>query len=202
MCLAGLKLLALEDQDWLHITMDVLRCFESLCALEFFDSHFEHIEDVSVENTPKYQVVWSLFLMVSNSEQTAVVLDRLVLDQGWILHRCDIVGVSDKHLNSLPTLHQLNVLQQVVDRLTRLSPFHNHAPFGILELFGLAFLNDLATLVSGSFFADSELLGHDSQRSGRLHIDALGGGNSSFLRGLCSLCLRCDFFNHYFFSLF
>ena len=81
MCLASFKLLALEDQDWLHISVDVLRCFEFPCSLEFFDSKFKHIEDVSVENTPKYQVVWSLFLMVTNGEQTAVILDRLVLDQ-------------------------------------------------------------------------------------------------------------------------
>jgi len=109
-CLAGLKLLALKDQDWLHVSMDVLRCFESTCALEFFDSKFEHIKDVTVENTPKYQVVWSLFLMVANSEQTAVILHRLVLDQRWILQRCDIMGVSHEHLDSFSALHQLDVL--------------------------------------------------------------------------------------------
>ncbi len=74
MCLTRFKLFTLKDQDWLHVSLDVFWCLEFICAFEVFDSHLEHVENVAVKNTPKHQIVGSLFLMIANHEQTAIIL--------------------------------------------------------------------------------------------------------------------------------
>ena len=100
-----LEVLALENQDRLHVRVDVLGCLESVRGLEVGDSQLEHVEDVAVENAPNHQIIRSLLLMAPNCEQTAVVLHGLVLNQTGVFHRDEVVGVADEHLDSLTALH-------------------------------------------------------------------------------------------------
>ena len=87
--------------------MHVLGGLKLGSSLEILDAELKDVEDVAIENAPKHQIIGSFLLMTADSEQTAVILDRLVLDQTGVVHWHDIVGVSHKHLHSLSTLHQL-----------------------------------------------------------------------------------------------
>ena len=137
MCVACLERLSLEDENGLHVSMDVIRGLEFLCALEILNAELKHVENVAVENTPKYQVVRSLLLVTAHGKQAAVILDGLVLKEARVFEGQHIMRVADQHLYSLTPLHQLQVLHQVVDRLTRLAPLHDHQSLGILGHFSL-----------------------------------------------------------------
>ena len=54
MCVACLEWLSLEDENGLHVSMDVIRGLEFLCALEILNAELKHVENVAIENTPKY----------------------------------------------------------------------------------------------------------------------------------------------------
>jgi len=113
-----LEVFALEDKDWLHVLVDVLGCFELFCSTEVGDTELKHIENMAVKNTPKYEIVWSLFLVAADGKETAVVLNRLILDQTDIFHGNEVMSVSHKHLHSISALEHLQVLQQIVHGLT------------------------------------------------------------------------------------
>ena len=68
MCVTRFKLLSLEDQYRLHILVNMPRSFELGTRFEICDTKFEHVENMTIKNTPKYQVVGSLFLMATHSE--------------------------------------------------------------------------------------------------------------------------------------
>ncbi len=157
MCFTCFKLLALKNQDWLHVCLDVFWCLEFIRAFEVFDSHFEHVENMTVKNTPKHQVVRSLFLMIANHEQTAVILHRLVFNQTWVFHRNDIVSVTYKHLHPLSSFHELDVFEKVVYGLARFTSLHDHASLGVLEKLRSSFFENLTTLMSRGFLLDAKL---------------------------------------------
>jgi len=148
---------ALEDKDWFRVTIDVFRCGEIASTTEVGDAELEHVEDVAVENAPNHQIIWPLLLMAPNCEQTAVVFHGLVLNQTGVFHRDEVMGVADEHLDSLTALHQLQVLQQVIDRLARLSTLHEHAALGVLLHFGFALFENFAAFVRRRFFLGAEL---------------------------------------------
>jgi len=45
---------ALENQDWLHITIHSSRALKVGSAFEVFDSDFEEVECMAIENTPNH----------------------------------------------------------------------------------------------------------------------------------------------------
>ena len=63
-----LKVLALENQDWLHIGIDVFRWLEFVSGFEVSDSHFKHIENMAIKNAPYHQIIWSLLLVAAHGE--------------------------------------------------------------------------------------------------------------------------------------
>ena len=105
--IACLKVFSLENQNWLHVLINELWWLEHRCCFEVCDSELKHVEDVTIKDAPKHQVIWSLLLMTANSEQAAIVLDRLIFDQTRVLHSDEVMGVSDKHLDLLTAFHQL-----------------------------------------------------------------------------------------------
>lgn len=129
----SLEVFALENQNRLHVRVDVLGCLKGVRGLEVGDSQLEHVEDVAIENAPNHQIVRSFLLVAAHGEQTAVILHRLVLDKRRVLHCNEVMRVSHQHLHSITPLHQLKVLQQVVDCLARLSAFHDDAFLGVLD---------------------------------------------------------------------
>lgn len=118
MIIVCLKVFALENKDWLHVLVDVLGSLELFCSTEVGNTELKHIENMTVKNTPKYEIVWSLFLVAADGKETAVVLNRLVLDQTDVFHGDEVMGVSHEHLHSFSTLEHLQVLQQIVHGLT------------------------------------------------------------------------------------
>ena len=93
----------------------MFRSLERARSLKVLYSKFADVEDMTVENAPKYKIIGSFLLMATHSKETAIVLDRLILNQTGILHWHNIVRVSHKHLHTLATLHQLQIFEQVVD---------------------------------------------------------------------------------------
>ena len=53
-------------------------------AFEVLDADFKHVEHVAIVNAPKHQIIRSFLLVTANSEQAAVVLDRLILQETWV----------------------------------------------------------------------------------------------------------------------
>ena len=111
----------------------MLGCLKSVSGLEVGDSQLKHVEDVAIENAPKDQIIRSFLLMAAHGEQTAVILHRLALDKRRVLHCNEVMRMSHQHLHSITALHQLKVLQQVVDGFARLSAFHDNASFRVLN---------------------------------------------------------------------
>ena len=66
---------ALENQNRLHVRVDVLGCLKGVRGLEVGDSQLEHVEDVAIENAPNHQIVRSFLLVAAHGEQTAVILN-------------------------------------------------------------------------------------------------------------------------------
>ena len=154
-----LEVFALKDQDWLQVSCDVLWNGKFVCALEVLNTNLEQVKNVSIENAPKHQVVRSLFLVASYGKQTAIVLDSLVFDQRGVFHGDEVVIATHQHLNHVSSLHQLEVLKQIIECLARATTLHQNALLVILLHLRFSILENLTTLVSGCSALDSELVG-------------------------------------------
>lgn len=111
----GFEVLTLEEQDWFHVCVHVLGGLKRARSLKVLHSELADVKDMAIENAPKYKIIRTFLLMTAHSKETAIVLDRLILNQTGILHGYDVMSVSHKHLHSLTTLHQLQVFEQFVD---------------------------------------------------------------------------------------
>ena len=118
--------------------------------------------------------------MAAHGEQTAVILGRLVLEQRGVIHRDEVMCVPDEHLHSVAALHQLQVLQQVIDRLARFPALHDDAALGVLDDLRLAMLQNFPTFVRGSLLLRAEFRGDDPQLVGRLDLHVLSDGYTAF----------------------
>jgi len=67
-------------------------------SFEVFNSELKHVEHVSVENAPNDKIVRSFLLVTSQGEQTAVVLDCLVLNKTRVFHGNNVVGLPPEQL--------------------------------------------------------------------------------------------------------
>ena len=109
-------------------------------AFEIFNTEFEHVEHVSIENAPDYNIVWPLLLVTAQGEETAVVLDGLVLDQTRVFHGSDVVRLPPEQLGHARATHDVQLSHESVQSVAALSPLDDDRPLGVLDHLGGASL--------------------------------------------------------------
>ena len=111
------KLVALENHNGFQVAIDYLRCLEVINSSKIFNTCFEEVENVSVVNAPKSQIVRTLLLVRANAKETCVVLHSLIFDQTWVFKWSNVMSSTHQKLDHVLRLHNLNVFQQVVNCL-------------------------------------------------------------------------------------
>lgn len=127
-------------------------------SLVVFNSELEHVQNMAIKNAPENEIIWPLFLVTSDGEQRAIVLNTRSLNYWGVFKRKHIVRLFHKQLGHITAAHQVQLSKQLVYWFAWLFAFHYNRTLDVLHYLGRTLFNNLSSFVGLGFLTDSEWL--------------------------------------------